>query len=73
MAQPISLREILAANITSLEEAAGQLKGLSEFKQRIAEDAECPPHNPEEFRKKAREHKQDAKAALLARADEVIE
>ena len=46
----MSLRAILEAKIASLEEVAGQLKGLAELKQGIAEDTECPPENPESFR-----------------------
>ena len=62
----LNMRDILEAKIASLEERAGQLKGLSEFKQRIAEDTEAPPENPESFRRKALEHKRDAFAALTA-------
>ena len=60
------MRDILEAKIASLEELAGQLKGLSEMKQRIAEDAEYPPKNPESFWQKALEHKRDAIAAITA-------
>ena len=66
MNRPISLREILQAKVTSLEELAGQLKSLSEFKQSIAEDREYPPHNADELQKKAREHKRDGMAAVMA-------
>ena len=59
------MRDILEAEIASLEELAGQLKGLSEMKPRIA-DAEYPPKNPESFRRKALEHNRDAIAALTA-------
>jgi hypothetical protein len=52
MNRPISLREILQAKIVSLEETAGQLKGLSELKQSVAEDEEYPPHNAEGLREK---------------------
>lgn len=60
------LQDLLRAKIASLEESAGQLKGLAEMKQRIAEDVEAPPENPERFRRKASEHKRDAIAALTA-------
>src|SRR5215813_4697061 len=67
MNKPIKLQEILQAKITSFEEAAGQLKGLAELKQRIAEDTEYPPHNADALRQKAREHKRDAIGALIAK------
>ena len=62
----LNLKDILEAKIASLEEMAGQLKGFSELKQSIAEDAKWAPENPELFRQKAREHKRDAIAALTA-------
>jgi hypothetical protein len=61
----LNMRDILEAEIASLEELAGQLKGLSEMKPRIA-DAEYPPKNSESFRRKALEHNRDAIAALTA-------
>jgi|ERR1700730_3541916 hypothetical protein len=67
MNRPISLREILQAKIVSLEETAGQLKGLSELKQSVAEDEEYPPHNAEGLREKAREHKRHAIGVLVAK------
>ncbi|HEX9209216.1 MAG TPA: hypothetical protein VF901_01785, partial [Bradyrhizobium sp.] len=61
---PTDIQDILESKIAELEELAGKLKALSEFKQRIAEDEECPPENPERFRQKALEHKAaDAHAA----------
>ena len=66
MNRPVTLQEILQAKITSLEEMAGQLKGLSELKRNIA-DAENPPEHPERFRQKAMEHRRDAFAALAAK------
>src|SRR5215510_7378543 len=64
MNRPVTLQEILQAKITSLEEMVGQLKGLSELKRSIADDAENSPEHPERFRQKAMEHKRDAFAAL---------
>jgi hypothetical protein len=61
-----TMRDILEAKIASLEELAGQLKGLSELKQSVADDQEYPPHNADELLKKAREHKREAIAALTA-------
>ena len=66
MNRPVTLQEILQAKITSLEETAGQLKGLSELKRNIA-DAENPPEHPERFRQKPMEHRRDAFAALAAK------
>jgi hypothetical protein len=43
------MRAILEAEILSLEQAAGQLKGWSELTQRIAEDKKCEPEDPEKF------------------------
>src|SRR5262249_17927072 len=67
MNRPVTLQEILQAKITSLEEMAGQLKGLSKLKRNIVDDAENPPEHPERFRQKAMEHKRDAFAALAAK------
>jgi hypothetical protein len=67
MNEPITLHEILQAKITSFEETVGQLKGLAELKQSIADDKECPPEHPERFRQKAREHKRDAIGLLQAK------
>ena len=66
MNRPVTLQEILQAKITSLEEMAGQLKGLSELKGSIADDAQNSL-DPEQFRQKAMEHKRDAFAALAAK------
>src|SRR5262245_21717501 len=60
------MRAILEAKIALLEDLAGKLKGLSEMKQRIADEVDYPPKNPENFRQYALEHKQDAIAALTA-------
>jgi hypothetical protein len=60
------MRDILETKIASLEETAGKLKALSEMKQRIAEDVECPPEDPEKFRQKALKDKHEAVAALTA-------
>jgi hypothetical protein len=51
----MNMRDILQAKIASLEELASALKGLSEMKERIAEDRECPSADPERFRQKALE------------------
>jgi hypothetical protein len=69
MNRQVTLQEILQAKITSLEEMAGQLKGLSELKGSIADDAEDSPEHPERFRQKAKamEHKRDAFATLAAK------
>ena|SRR6516165_6745037 len=66
MNRPVTLQEILQAKITSLEEMACQLKGLSELKGSIADDAQNSL-DPEQFRQKAMEHKRDAFAALAAK------
>jgi hypothetical protein len=60
------MRSILEAKIAELNELAGQLKGLSEMKQGVAEDTEYPPHNAEQLRQTALKHKRDAIAALTA-------
>src|SRR5262249_23135367 len=52
MNRPVTLQEILQAKITSLEEMAGQLKGLSKLESNIVDDAENPPEHPERFRQK---------------------
>jgi hypothetical protein len=44
MNPPSTLREILQAEITWLEEMAGQLNGLDDLKLGVAEDKEYPPH-----------------------------
>ena len=67
MNPPSTLRELLQAEITSLEEAAGELKGLAELKLSVAEDKESPPHNAEGLRQKAREHKCHAIGVLMAK------
>jgi hypothetical protein len=67
MNRPNKLQEILQAKITSLEELAGQLKGLAELKQSIADDKECPSEHPERFRERALEHKRHAIGALMAK------
>jgi uncharacterized protein (DUF885 family) len=67
MNRPVTLQEILQAKITSLEEMADQLKGLSQLKGSIADDAENSLEQPERFRQKAMEHKRDAFAALAAK------
>jgi hypothetical protein len=65
--KPLTLREILQAEIASLGELAGQLKGLSEMKLSVANDVECPPEHPERFRQKAMEHNKQAIGALMAK------
>jgi hypothetical protein len=60
------MRQILEAEIAALEELAGQLKGLSEMKQRLAEDKEYPPHNAVQLRQKARKHRGEAIGVLTA-------
>jgi hypothetical protein len=67
MNRPVTLQEILHAKITSLEEMADQLKGLSQLKGSIADDAENSLEQPERFRQKAMEHKRDAFAVLAAK------
>ncbi len=47
-----TMRDIIEAKIASLEELAGQLKGLSNLKQGVADDQEYPPHNAEALQKK---------------------
>jgi len=59
------MREILEEKIASLEETASQLKGLSDLKQRIAED-EYPPNEPGQLQRRALEDKQNAIAVLTA-------
>jgi hypothetical protein len=66
MNRPSTLRELLQAKITSLDEAAGELKGLAELKLSLAEDKD-PPHNAESLRQHAHEHKRHAIGVLMAK------
>jgi hypothetical protein len=59
------IRTILEAKVASLRQAAGEFKTLSE-QQGIADDAECPPEDPEKFRARVLEHKRHAVPKLMA-------
>jgi hypothetical protein len=49
------MRELLEAKIASLKETASQMKGLSDMKQRIAEDEYPSPNDPVQFQRRALE------------------